>query len=120
MRMGIVRIADERQRQIDKHGWTAEHDADHNDGDLINAAICYAAPERIYFQRQLNGGPFFCDPWPEKWEYRWDKRPRFDTNDGRDGELKTADDMTKDERIRCLEKAGALIAAEIDRLLAAE
>ena len=48
----------------------------------------------------------FVDPWPRSWVEDWDKR--LPTRDPRD---------VSDERIRELEKAGALIAAEIDRLL---
>ena len=37
----IERIATERQRQIDL-GWTPEHDNEHDNGELVKAAICYA------------------------------------------------------------------------------
>jgi hypothetical protein len=101
---GAERIAAERQRQVEKEGWTAEHDADeHAQGDLAWAAVCYAAPEPIY--RRFGSGERinFEDPWPCDWE---DKRPRRQP--------------TRKQRIRMLEKAGALVAAEIDRLLGEE
>ncbi len=79
---GIERIAAERKRQIEKKGWSAEHDAEHRDGSLAKAAACYAT-----------GGVWGGWPWDMEW---W--KPG--------------------DRIRDLEKAGALIAAEIDRLLA--
>jgi hypothetical protein len=103
---GIGRIVAERSRQIYGEHWTAEHDDAHVDGELALAACCYAAPRPLYIQRE-NGR--LADPWPEGWLAEWDKRPR------------TIDDAlvapTAEERIRMLEKAGALIAAEIDRLL---
>lgn len=86
---GVGFIAAERRRQISVEGWTPEHDDAHADGSLPLAAACYAvAAENYYGLRQ----PPPLWPWARKW---W----------------KPAD------RIRNLEKAGALIAAEIDRLL---
>lgn len=38
----IEAIAAERQRQIEVEGWTPEHDDDHNNGELADAAACYA------------------------------------------------------------------------------
>lgn len=89
---GEVLIAEERLRQIREEGWTAEHDDEHSDGAMAWAAICYAAPEPVY-RMDLREEP--VDPWP--WSHQWDKR----------GDV---------SRIRDLVKAGALIAAEIDRL----
>lgn len=88
---GIERIAAERKRQVEEEGWTTEHDAEHVDGSLAMAACHYVFPGA----RQITG------LWPPSWACGWDKRGA--TN-----------------RIRDLEKAGALIAAEIDRLLAEE
>lgn len=34
----------ERQRQISAEGWTPEHDDVHNNGELADAAACYASP----------------------------------------------------------------------------
>jgi hypothetical protein len=110
---GIDLIAAERARQIEQEGWTPEHDAEHDKHELAWAAICYAAPEWIYREtgRHIFGGDgyVFSDPWP--WDRQSDKRPR----DFIDVTLR-ADEQSRDERIRCLVKAGALIAAEIDRL----
>jgi hypothetical protein len=94
-RTGIQRIVDERARQIAKEGWTPEHDDEHVEGELALVGALYATPE-------------FEDKWPSTWCKDWDKRilPEY-----RNSLLPTA------ERIRELEKAGALIAAEIDRLL---
>jgi len=99
---GVGLIAAERQRQIEKEGWDAEHDDDHDGEQLAFAAVCYALPKR---SMSLNYGlaeigveitDLFW-PWDEEW---WKPTPK--------------------NRIRELEKAGALIAAEIDRLLRLE
>jgi hypothetical protein len=90
---GVQRIAAERQRQVEREGWTPEHDDEHVAGEMAWAAVCYTAP---YPVRHETSGR---DPWP--WEPKWDKRGEHN-------------------RIRQLEIAGALIAAEIDRLLRAE
>lgn len=87
---GAALIAAERQRQIDAEGWTPAHDADHVGDHLAWAAVCYVTPE--YRRSTRNGVPV---DWP--WE-KWFWKP------------------TPDDRVRELVKAGALIAAEIDRL----
>lgn len=87
---GADLIAAERQRQVEEEGWTPEHDAQHGGseaGDLVLAALAYLRPHR-----HLVGVPA---EWP--WEGRFWK-------------------PTPDDRVRELVKAGALIAAEIDRL----
>jgi len=91
---GATLIAAERQRQIGGEGWTDEHDAQHTIGELAMAAACYAAPRKIYEQIPDASGVSFFDPfpWPE-----WDKRHKHD-------------------RIKQLVIAGALCAAELDRL----
>ena len=93
---GAERIAAERNRQIVEEGWDAEHDADHVGGSLSIAAACYAVAglENVAVVR-----PGSVDAWP--WVSKWDKR-------------------MKHNRIRRLEIAGALIAAEIDRFLCLE
>lgn len=113
---GIERIAAERKRQVEVEGWTPEHDDHHHTGSMARAAACYAAPILIY-----RGGCTrnsrdrlqvdFVEVWP--WDAKWDKRsPR----DGI-GRSTPNDPAEIDARIRDLEKAGALCAAEIDRLL---
>lgn len=88
MKTGIELIAAERQRQIEVEGWTAEHDDRHDDEQLSLAALCYVRP-------QSDRLPYSQREWP--FETSWWKPERND-------------------RIRELVKAGALIAAEIDRL----
>lgn len=108
---GIERIAAERQRQVEKLGWTPEHDDEHRRQELAWAAVCYAAPHVVFVEeRYLSGRRIgFRDPWPVTWDDGWDKRPWMEH-----GAL--ARNPTPAERLRALEKAGALIAAEIDRL----
>lgn len=86
---GIERIAAERQRQISIEGWTPEHDDAHVYGELLSAAYCY-----FWLARDIKQVPTQPYAWP--WDRSWWK-PSADP-------------------IRNLEKAGALIAAEIDRL----
>jgi hypothetical protein len=82
-------IKAERERQITKEGYTAGHDASFAAGDLALAAACYAMPSRLRpADDPPNGWPFDNDEW----------KP------------------TPNDRIRELVKAGALIAAEIDRV----
>jgi len=111
LRTGVIRIVEERQRQVDKKGWTATHDDEHSDDTLAIAAACYAAPSRIYHKEERACGVSFTDPWP--WHAQDDSRPYH-------GNVPAPEKATRKQRIRLLEKAGALIAAEIDRLLRAE
>lgn len=91
---GIELIAEERQRQIDQEGWTEEHDDKYVNEELSLAAASYAvAADGRERYKQIDFSPSFW-PWDEKW---WKPTP--------------------DDRIRELVKAGALIAADIDRLL---
>lgn len=110
---GAERIAKERQRQIDKEGYSAEHDDDHEADQIAWAAACYAAPERIYTQETFATSIQFVDPWP--WDDKYDTRPRPSR-----GNYPEPERATINQRIRLLEKAGALCAAEIDRLLRAK
>ena len=98
MKTGIDLIAKERQRQIEDEGWTKEHDAELTNGSLALAAVCYAIPNEL---RHYSYCPLRKEKVPDFW--LWDKKwwkP------------------CPEDRIRELVKAGALIAAEIDRLQA--
>lgn len=91
---GAEAIAAERRRQIDAEGWSPEHDDLHSDHELARAAACYAlfASHPAYrYALAYDAGP--PKEWP--WEAQWWK-PRDRRSD--------------------LVRAGALIAAEIDRL----
>lgn len=105
---GIGRIAAERRRQIEKEGWTAEHDDAHRPGSLAAAAACYALPHDCEIRVDAmawNSAPAQW-PWARTW---WKPAPieRLERN---------VYQPSTEGRIRELEKAGALIAAEIDRL----
>jgi hypothetical protein len=106
---GIELIAEERARQIEKEGWTPEHDDEHTDESLALVAALYATPIPLFEQQGDQSYFVFADPWPESWDNGWDKRPidEFTYNQRK---------PTAEERLRLLAKAGALIAAEIDRL----
>ena len=105
---GARRIVLERRRQIQQEGWSLEHDDTLIEDQLAWAAICYAAPDQIYIKcpkiTPRDPDVAFRDPWPTGLDPAFDKRPSY----RRKPSLK--------KRVRSLEKAGALIAAEIDRL----
>lgn len=37
----VEEIAAERRRQIEVEGWTPEHDDQHDNGEMLTAAVCY-------------------------------------------------------------------------------
>lgn len=88
---GIELIAAERQRQIEQEGWTDEHDDAHPAGELALAGMCYAGHASL----SLSGHAQDAIPSPWPWSANW---------------WKPADPL------RDLVRAGALIAAEIDKL----
>lgn len=107
---GVERIAAERQRQVDVEGWTPEHDGEHDDGSLTSAARCYAHTALCQMNSDMPTNTPPGDGWP------WTRTVvayDFTRESVRDGWKPSTDP------IRNLEKAGALIAAEIDRLQAA-
>jgi hypothetical protein len=86
----VAEIEAERRRQIETEGWTPRHDDEHSEGDLAQAAACYArsaANPGLYHRANVPTG------WP--WDAFWWK--------------------PTDQR-RDLIKAAALIVAEIERL----
>jgi len=97
---GVELIAAERKRQIEKEGWTAEHDDDeHDGGGLARAAACYAIADNknaIVGKNAVNIDLVKL-MWP--WDWKW---------------------WNPKKRKRNLVRAGALIAAELDRLLRLE
>ena len=96
MKTGIELIKDERERQVSQEGWTAGSDDKHQpEGQLALAAACYALPERVRNISRPGLSAFLHMFWP--WHEAWWK-------------------PTPNDRVRELVKAGALIAAEIDRL----
>lgn len=93
---GVAMIAAERQRQVEVEGWTGEHDAQHTNGEIAKAAAVYAMCAAVNTYPVSRSGLWF-QVWP--WPWQWFK-PK--------------------DRLRDLARAGALIAAEIDRVLAEE
>lgn len=107
----IKAIAAERRRQIEKEGWSPDHDDAHCDGSIALAGACYAMfaavsdnarrstqlPGSLTNDGQaVEGWAAFLSIWP--WERHFWKPTT---------------------RVRDLEKAGALIAAELDRVIRA-
>lgn len=94
---GVERIAAERKRQIEEEGWTATHDTRQAGGEMAAAAAIYALQAVDYLDEaelvELTG-----EIWP--WEAKW---------------WKPGDRSLSEHVDRSLEKAGALIAAELDR-----
>lgn len=104
---GAEIIAAERKRQVEVEGWTPEHDDEHCNGTLAWAAVAFAAPGPVYrIITNIGSRITFSDPFPESWDRRWDRR----------GFHRVAGTPELESRIDLLGKAGALIAAEIDRL----
>lgn len=111
---GAELIARERQRQIEKEGFTPEHDSQHIEAELAYAAICYANPKRKYLKKREEGsldaplvtlpdgpegpGEYYVLPetyWPfhiKEWK------------------------PVLSSRLREIAKAGAMLAAEGDRI----
>lgn len=104
-RDGVARIRAERERQKSVEGWTPEHDDEHYNGELIAVAACYL-DAALTAEIRPDATTFLENPprksinfWPSTWDDAW---------------WKPSNDPTRN-----LEKAGALIAAEIDRLVRA-
>lgn len=102
--LGVLLISAERTRQVKEEGYTPERDAQFTDGSLAQAAayycaVCGVASVPNHEDEDLKMSPLY--PW--RWCTRGQKR---------EGETMPTD---KD-----LIKAGALIAAELDRRAAGE
>jgi hypothetical protein len=96
---GSELISIERQRQVSVEGYDAAHDEEHDRCELLDAAICYAGmagSQLLDADAGVDAREGLLECWP--WERAWWK--------------------PDDSPVRNLVKAGALIAAEIDRLQA--
>lgn len=113
---GVDLIAAARAKHEAK-GWTAEHDDGHAKGELAMAAACYAAPERIYVERHATDHVLFADPWPFRFEASLSGRGGIDYDKRKHGGANYVRDPETQDRLELLIAAGAMIAAEIDRLL---
>ena len=91
-KLGIELMAEERKRQIEEEGYSWRHDDQETTHQLSDAAIVYATPAPLRYE--------IMHKWP--WDEKFFKPDTTYTYDG---------------RIRELTKAGALICAEIDRLI---
>jgi hypothetical protein len=93
------RILAERKRQYSEEGWSLEHDDGHDQGELAEAAVCYAlgkttvsrhlTDSSVNLLAEINLNPF---------------------------EVGFREAIKNKPRIRQLEIAGAFIIAEIERL----
>ena len=90
----IEMIQAERERQKKVEGWTEKHDDEHVNGQLADAAACYATTWEEPYILDTKNSPV-QRIWP--WDGKWDKRK-------------------KHHRVKCLVIAGALIVAELERL----
>lgn len=104
---GIELIVQERMRQVEQEGFDATHDKQHNNQELALAACYYAMPYDVTYPLGFCSIPDFkagvtISPllfFPSTWASAWKKRQNK-------------------SRIQQLVVAGALIAAEIDRIQA--
>lgn len=97
---GIDLIEAARDSQVER-GYTPEHDTEHTRSELAKAAFAYLHLCRLQLNRPLRTQDIIDAkdaywPWPDGWN------------------------PSASDPIKNLAKAGALIAAEIDRLLAAK
>ena len=102
---GIELIAQERQRQIEREGFTAAYDAEHVNQELAWAAVHWAMPDSV----ELGHDGLELRIFPELFAVKA-SRGRYPIKFNR----------FQGDRIKQLVYAGALIAAEIDRLKALE
>lgn len=103
---GTDLIAAERKRQIDEEGYGPRRDDQHGGDQLARAAACYAMPEPVFVKREGKDGVTFRTPWPRYWV----------SNPAGRGEGWVPWKKPEADRVTQLVRAGALIAAEIDRL----
>lgn len=85
MKTGVELIAEERQEQIEKHGFDIQNDEDYSQNELIKAALFAINPDQF------------------EWPYHW-------------GQVFRSKIKNKPNAVERLKIAGALIAAEIDRI----
>ncbi len=92
---GLQLIENERKRQIEVEGFDSVRDSSYKKGELVRAAVAYAIVSYYW------GKAYWCWFWPTDWNITWWKPDNRRT-------------------INNLAKSGALIAAEMDRLLLLE
>lgn len=89
----------ERARQVHELGYTAEHDDEHDKGELARAAAWYALPVNFLDECGPDAAAAYAGLWPLDWSVP-----------------ESVPDPTPAQRKRELEKAIGLLAAEWDRL----
>lgn len=99
--IGIERVGRERARQIAMEGYSTQHDDEHTGGELIEAAVSFAVTA-LAESRGID---------PEVARYA------LGILRGELGVLGQLCELKPASPIRNLEKAGALIVAELDRML---
>jgi hypothetical protein len=109
---GVALIFAERRRQVYKLGYNKEHDMQHEEFELAQAAACYTACSaglQIRERKLRQNREIFEDPWP--FTRGSDSRPWGEDDD-------TVITMPRGTTLglELLVKAGAMLAAEIDRL----
>ena len=87
MKNGIELISDERKRQIEEEGFSKLMDSYLNPNDLTMASICYMKANLMSFENAIEDFPWASSCFKPK------------------------------DKLRNLVRAGALIAAEIDKFL---
>lgn len=102
---GADLIAAERERQLTGEEWTSEHDDCHVKGEMALAAAVYAMPEETR-DIMIFHTPLRLWIWP--WRGFWKPGRAPYSHPERTDPI--------DQRVHELVKAGALMAAEIDRL----
>ncbi len=94
---GVARIAAERQRQMTAEGYTPDGDDRYTQDELLLAAATYIGTACNHDDGEIEKRMFAAGIWP--WDARFFK---------------------PQNRVRDLERAGALVAAELDRMKRAE
>lgn len=106
MKTGVELIAEERKRQIESEGYSIKHDLEHDVRDFIYAAITYERSANL----SLLSERFKPD---DNWHNTNEPFYRNEVKCGWPWDEKSFKPTTP---LRDLVKAGALIAAAIDRL----
>lgn len=75
MKTGIELILKERQEQINKHGWSLDHDASYSDGQLVEAALFCYEQARIKLGRIHHGNRQWPDGWIKSFEEKIINKP---------------------------------------------
>jgi hypothetical protein len=102
VKTGIELIAEERRRQIEELGYTPENDDKYTDGELAAAACVYADFANYHGSFDLMDGSGKASVLIQR-DFKWP----FEVSDLH---------LTPEDRVTELKKAGAMIAAEIDRV----